>query len=128
MTVLAAVVLPVATPAGAKRGVRAKLDAPVRLEAATGQTINVQWRLVDEHGDAFGASGIYLRVSRCGARPMVVSATARRGGHYAARVTVPRGGIRKLLVGLKGWRITGGRRERADAFFQFDPPVYRDCS
>jgi len=42
-------------------------------------------------------------------------------------VKVRRGGIRKLVVGLKGIRIIGGRRERADVFFQFDPPVYRDC-
>jgi hypothetical protein len=36
--------------------------------------------------------------------------------------------VRKLLVGLRGVRIIGNRRERADLFFQFDPPLHRDCS
>jgi hypothetical protein len=56
-----------------------------------------------------------------------VSATARGRGRYMARVKVRKGGIRKLLVGLEGWRIVGDRRERADRFFQFDPPLYRRC-
>jgi hypothetical protein len=51
----------------------------------------------------------------------------KHAGGYSARFKVPRGGIRKVLVGLKGWRIIGKRRERADAFFQFDPPLYRRC-
>jgi hypothetical protein len=36
---------------------------------------------------------------------------------------VPKGGIRKLRVGLKSLRIIGDRRERADVFFEFDPPL-----
>ena len=86
------------------------------------------WRLVDREGRAFGASGIYLRVSRCGRRAFTVPAAERRGGGYSARVKVPRGGIRRLRVGLRGWRITGDRKERADVFFQFDPPLVRRCS
>jgi len=31
-------------------------------------------------------------------------------------------------VGVKGWRIIGDRKERADAFFQFDPPLYHRFS
>ena len=116
-----------AMPALAKEGVRAKLDAPVRLDAKPGRTIRVAWRLVDENGQAFGASGIYLRVSRCGGQPIRVPAADRGRGRFSARVKVPKGGIRKLLVGLEGWSITGGKTERADVFFQFDPPVYRDC-
>jgi len=117
-----------AAPAAAKQGVRAKLDGPVHLGTAPGKTIRVAWRLVDENGRPFGASGIYLRVSRCGHRPLRVPATERARGSYSARVKVPRGGIRKLLVGLTGWRIIGNRTERADAFFQFDPPLYRRCT
>jgi hypothetical protein len=41
---------------------------------------------------------------------------------------VPKGGIRKLLVGLEGIQITGGHTKRADAYFAFVPPVYRDCA
>jgi hypothetical protein len=117
-----------AVTAAAKEGVRAKLDGPVRLDTAPGRQIRVIWHLIDEHGRPFGASRIYLRVSRCGRSPQRILAAARPRGHYLARVTVPKHGIRKLLVGLEGWRIIGKRRERADAYFQFDPPLYRSCS
>ncbi len=85
------------------------------------------WHLRDANGHPFGASGIYLRVSRCGHAPLHVPATARGHGGYSARVRVPKGGIRKLLVGLEGIQITGGRTKRADMYFAFVPPVYRDC-
>lgn len=117
-----------AMPAAAKEGVRAELDEPVRLGTPLGETIKVAWHLVDQEGRAFGASGIYLRVSRCGRPPSTVPATERSGGGYSARVKVPKGGIRRLRVGLRGWRITGARKERADKFFQFDPPLVRRCS
>jgi hypothetical protein len=32
------------------------------------------------------------------------------------------------MVGLKGWRIIGTRKERADATFNFVPALGRDCS
>jgi len=128
LAILLAVGALLATPTAAKEGVRAKLDEPVRLDVPPKTTIRVAWHLVDEEGRPFGASGIYLRVSRCGRKAMRIPATARGRGGYSARVRVPRGGIRKLLVGLQGWRIIGDRRERADAFFQFDPPVYRRCT
>ena len=116
-----------AVPAGAKEGVRAKLDNDVRLSTPAGKTIRVAWHLVDADGRHFGAGGIYLRVSRCGRRPLTVRAVSRGRG-YSARFRVPRGGIRKLVVGLEGVRIVGERRERADKYFQFDPPLHRDCS
>jgi hypothetical protein len=115
-----------AGPAGAKDRVRAKLDAPVRWRTEPGRTLRVAWHLVDADGRRFRASGIYLRVSRCGARPMHVSARSRGAG-YVARLRVPRAGISKLVVGLKGWRIVGERRERADVLFAFDPPQRRSC-
>lgn len=117
-----------AVPAAAKEGVRAKLAEPVRLVAAPGETITVAWHLVDREGRSFGASGIYLRVSRCGRAPLKVAATRRSAGNYSVRLRVPEGGIRKLLVGLQGWRIVGDRRARADKFFQFDPPLAHRCS
>ena len=128
LSVLIAAAAVLAIPAAAKDGVRAVLDEPVRLGAPPGTTIKVAWRLVDEKGRAFGASGIYLRVSRCGRSPLNVPATERSRGGYSARVKVPKGGIRRLRVGLQGWRIVGDRKERADVFFQFDPPLERRCS
>ena len=44
-----------------------------------------------------------------------------------ASVRVPEGGSRKLLGGLKGWRMSQTRKMRADRYLQFDPPVYRRC-
>lgn len=116
-----------AVPAAAKEGVRAKLDDPVRLGAA-GQTITVTWHLVDAKGGRFGASGIYLRVSRCGRAPLTVPATTTSDGGYTARVKVPKRGLRRVIVGLEGWRtVAGGPTTRADAFFRFDPPLVRRC-
>jgi hypothetical protein len=114
-------------PALAKDRVRARLDAPVRWQTEPGQTLRVAWHLVDADGRRFRASGIYLRVSRCGARPMRVPARSRGGG-YVARLRMPRAGISRLVVGLKGWRIIGERRERADVLFAFDPPLRRTCA
>jgi hypothetical protein len=115
-----------AVPAAAKEGVRAKLDRPVRLGTAPGKTIRVAWHLVGDRARPSSASRIYLRVSRCGRKPMRIPAVERAGG-FSASLKVPKGGIRKLLVGLKGWRITGESRERADALFPFDPPLHRRC-
>jgi len=118
----------ITVPAAAKEGVRATLEQPVRLGAQAGQTIRVAWRLLDENGRRFGASGIYLRVSRCGRGPLMVPAAKHGHGRYVARVNMPQGGVRKLIVGLKGWRIIGKRTQRADVFFQFDPVLSRRCA
>lgn len=128
LVLVATAVAVIAVPAAAKDGVRAKLDKPVRLGTAPGRTITVAWHLFDRHGGRFGASGIYLRVSRCGRKPLTVYATDQGSGGYSARVKVPKGGIRKLMVGLEGWQIIGEKQRRRDAFFPFDPPVVRRCS
>ena len=118
----------VAPPVAAKDGVRAKLDEPVRLGTPPGETMRVAWRLVDDEDQPFGAGGIYLRVSRCGQSLLRVRATAHGQGRYSVRLTAPKNGIRRLAVGLQGWRIIGDRRERADMIFAFDPPLSRRCS
>jgi len=113
-----------AVPAEAKDGVRAKLDRPVALHGV--KTVTVKWRLVDEDGELFKASGIYLRVSACG-RARVEVPAKRSGDGYTATVRVPPRGLRKLIVGLQGWKTANGRTTRADRYFQFDPPLARDC-
>jgi hypothetical protein len=134
-----------ATPAAVgKEGVRARLDMPLPLHAAAGKTITVAWTLsYIESGERhpFGASGVFVRLrSASGGRPVSAYGKGRgtgpyRGGvgvpgTYIARVTVPEGGIGGIKIGLRGWRIIGGRKEgrriiggrkeRADAFFQID--------
>jgi hypothetical protein len=129
VAVLLAAVALLAVPATAKEAVRAYLDAPVDIDTPAGRTITVKWHLKDAEGRPFGGRGIYLRVSRCNRRAMRVRAIERPGGAYMVRLKVPRPRIRKLMVGLPGIRIYRGRTTRADAYFQFDPPLYsrRDC-
>ena len=99
----------------------------MRLDAAPGKTIRISWRLVDTDGHPFGASGVYLRVSRCGGGVRRVKARNLGGGRFSTRVVVPNGGIRKLRVGLVGWRTASGETRRADMLFGFDPPLVRRC-
>jgi hypothetical protein len=115
-----------ALPAEAKNGVRAILDDPVNVDAKPGSPVRVAWHLADEEGHPFGASGIYLRVSRCGRPPLRVPARERAGGYFV-RFKVPNGGIRKLMVGLKGSMIVGERKTRRDAVFNFVPAIGRRC-
>jgi hypothetical protein len=51
----------IAVPAAAKEGVHAILLKPLPLDAVAGERIRVDWRLIDDKGRPFGASGIYLR-------------------------------------------------------------------
>lgn len=123
---ICAVVL-LAVPAAAKEGVRAKLEGTVQLGAAPGKKIRITWRLIGADGHAFGASGIYLRVSRCGGGAHRVNARNLGGGRFSARVVVPTARIRTVGVGLMGWRTADGKTRRADVFFAFDPPLARRC-
>lgn len=127
LTIALCAALLLALPASAKEGVRAKAEGTVRLGGAPGTTIRLTWRLVDARGGAFGAGGIYLRVTRCAGGPRRVNARDLGNGRFTARVVVPKGGIRMLRVGLEGWSTAGGRTQRADVFFAFDPPLVRRC-
>ena len=118
-----------AAPAVPKEGVQAVADEPVRLGADPGTRLRVSWRLIDAEGRPFGAGGIHLRVRRCGGKLLRVRARARGNGRFSARFEVPRGGIRRLTVGLPGWRTyPSGRSERADAIFPFVPALERRCA
>jgi hypothetical protein len=116
-----------ATAVRAKEGVVAVADRPIDIAAAPGTSLHVAWHLVDGDGRPFGASGVYLRVSRCGRKPLLIAARNRGRGGYTARFTVPRGGIRKLLVGLEGWQTTPHAKNRADRIFNFVPALGRRC-
>lgn len=117
-----------AAPALAKEGVTAKLVDPVRLGAKPGTKLRFDLRLRDERGRPFGAGGLYLRVLSCRRKVTHVPLRERSRGRFAATVIVPRGRIRRVTVGLPGWRMyPDGTEERADAFFAFDPPLARPC-
>ena len=125
---LLAAALLLAVPASAKEGVYAKLTDPVDLSAPAGTHVTVDWTLQDQEGNPFGAGGIYLRVARCGRTALRIPAREVTRNRYVAAFKMPRRGVRKITVGLKGWRIyPSGRKERADAFFAFRPALKRRC-
>jgi hypothetical protein len=113
-----------AAPAAvSKEGVRARLDTPVPLEAAPGDTITIAWTLRPiERGERrpFGASGVFVRLlSASDGEPVKALGKADPPGRYA-EVTVPRGGIGGIRIGLEGIRYIGGRTEDADVFFPIE--------
>ena len=110
-----------------KEGVHAVATAKVDIAVKPGRLLRVPWRLEDAEGKPFGAGGIYLRVHRCGRPALKIPALELGGGHYTAKFRV-RGRIRKLTVGLEGWRTAGGRTTRADVFFDFVPAIGRRCT
>jgi hypothetical protein len=116
---VAVAALAVTPPALAKDRVTATIDAPTACDAAAGTRITISWSLATATHEPFGASGIFVRLRRFGGRPAVrKAARADRRGHYTVRVKVPRGGIRRIDVGLEGTRTTGGVTSDADVFFR----------
>src|SRR5918992_5940414 len=107
----------VAAPAvHAKEGVRATLLGPVDIDARPGELITIAWKLEDTRGRPFGAGGLFVRLrSAAGGRP--ATAVTDGSGRFAARLTVPEGGIEQIEFGLRGWRIASGQTSRADVLF-----------
>ncbi|HET7857009.1 MAG TPA: hypothetical protein VFL41_11190 [Gaiellaceae bacterium] len=129
---IAAAALTAAPPLAAKDGVRATLITPFPVAAASGDRIDVTWRLryVTEGGGSrpFGANGVFVRL------PSVTGARAETGwapsgshesGVYRASVVVPKGWIGEVEIGLRGF-TSGARGSRtADVLFSItnDPPL-----
>jgi hypothetical protein len=113
----AAVVLALATQAFAKEGVVAHLANPNVLRAAPGRTIVVVWTL-REGGQPFGAAGVYVRLR--GATTTTAGAKQITPGRFRARVVVPRGGVRSIVIAPKGWRSDSQGTTRADWRFPID--------
>lgn len=118
---VAALVLAVLPNALAKERVRARIDQPRHCPAA-GQTVTVRWTLTTRSRGRrvpFGAADVYLKaVRRARGAPIKRFARSTRRGHYRARLTAPKGGIRRLEIWLAGVRRTpGGKSTRADVSF-----------
>ncbi|HWI71668.1 MAG TPA: hypothetical protein VNT55_06915 [Baekduia sp.] len=122
-----AVLLAAPVGAPAKGRVTATITAPARCDAAPGTKVTIAFALktaatADEPSRPFGASGIFVVLRRTGGRPGLKRAATSAGagmGEYRARVTVPRGGIRRIDVGLEGVRTApGGRTQDADVLFR----------
>jgi hypothetical protein len=92
-----------------KENVSARLLIPLRLDAAPGEKLTVEWALggADEQGrhQPFNAIGVFVRLqSASGGRPTIGFATpdAHPQGRYDAQVVVPEGGIGGVQIGLRG--------------------------
>jgi hypothetical protein len=94
-------------PAAGKDGVKATLTTRIPLNAPAGTNLHVAWTLgyVGEHGlwHAFGGGGIFVRlVSPSGVTADTAFAQGKPG-RYAANVRVPKDGIGRVQIGIRGW-------------------------
>jgi hypothetical protein len=101
--------LAAALPAAGKEGVVARLTTSVPLHASPGTRLEVAWTLTypDANGRPrpFGANGVFVRLlSATGAAATIGFAPvgAYPTGEYRATVVVPKGGIGRLEIGLRG--------------------------
>ena len=107
---IAAVALVVTLPAAAKDGVRATLTTRIPVRAPAGTQLKVGWTLAyrDLHGGRhlFGGGGVFVRlVSATGAG--AETTYVRCSGRCSATVRVPKGGIRDIQIGIRGYSTTG---------------------
>jgi hypothetical protein len=108
-----------AAPAAAKEGVKATLQSKVPLAAEPGTKVQVRWKLwFLDNGvrRPFGAGLVFVRlVSATGERSE--TAFVDGSGDYAATVTVPKGGIGDVQIGLRGFSDASPKPGEADMVF-----------
>ncbi len=125
-----AVVLVLPARAGAKGDVVARVLTPISRDAAPGTKVSVVWTLtVVEAGKrrAFRAGYVFVRlVGLNGARtPLAYGVEAGPGGRYRARVRVPRGGVRRVEIGIMGTVCGGDGCRPGPTLFRIAGPVFR---
>jgi hypothetical protein len=103
--------------AAAKEGVVAHLQNPDVLRAAPGAKVTLVWTLRADKRP-FTAQGIYVRLRG------VAATSAPAGeigpGRFRARVTIPRGGVRSIVIAVMGWTSGLEGTRRADMRFRID--------
>jgi hypothetical protein len=97
-----------ASQASAKEGVVTRVLTPLDRDSPPGAEVTVVWTLFSvENGvrHPFGGGDVFIRLFGPGEfRSRRVSAAPVRAGRYRATVRVPRGGIRRVVIGLMGTR------------------------
>jgi hypothetical protein len=101
--------LALAAGAAAKDGVVAHLENPVALSYPPGAKITLVWTL-RAGKKPFSAGGIYVRLN--GGRENLSTEIAT--GRFRARLTIPRGGVRSIVIAVPGWASTPTGTHRAD--------------
>jgi hypothetical protein len=114
---VAAVVFAVASPALAKERVVAHLANPKVLQAPPGQRIVLVWTL-RAGTEPFGARGIYVRLH--GRTTSTAPAKEVAPGRFSARLPIPAGGVRSVVIALVGRRTDSRGTRRADWRFPID--------
>lgn len=112
----------------AKEGFRATLTSPIPADARPGSTITVTWKITNRAGDPFNATALFVRLrgpDRADATEGFDSPTAHTDGAYGARVTVPKGGIAAVQIGVAGTSTdSSGKSVRSDYLFPIvNPPA-----
>ena len=109
LVVAMAVALTTGPVALAKEGIKARLTAPLNMDASPGEKITVNWTLsmTDDQGNEhpFNAMGVFVRLESASAGTPTMgfaAAAAHPDGRYAAQVAVPQGGIGGVQIGLRG--------------------------
>jgi hypothetical protein len=94
--------------ASAKEGVVARVVHPIDRAAPPGERLRVVWDLFyveDGRRQAFGGGAVFIQLIGGGTSRSRRAYGAPIGlGRYRGTVTVPRGGIRRVVIGLMGTR------------------------
>jgi hypothetical protein len=118
-----------ATSVGAKEGVVARPLTPIPRHAEPGARVTAVWTLYALAGTRrvpFDAEGIFARLlGPNGSHSRRVWATRVYDGRYRATVTVPRGGIRLLVIGLMGTSCDPGGCRPAPGNFEIVGRMFR---
>jgi len=118
-----------ATPTAAKEGVVARVLTPIPRNSDSGTKLRVVWTLSfveDGQRRLFTAEGVFIRLfGPDGSRSRRVYAFQPTPGRYRATVTVPRGGVRKVVVGLMGTACDPAGCRPAPALFPIAGNVFR---
>jgi hypothetical protein len=105
---VALVALVVVAQASAKDDVVARVLTPISHDAAPGSKVNVVWTLtaVDgEESSPFGGTAVFIRLfGPAGSHSKRVYGAEIESGRFRATVRIPRGGVRRVAIGLMGER------------------------
>jgi MYXO-CTERM domain-containing protein len=119
-----ALLLSLAGVTAAKGGAVATLDAPIPPAAEPGSKIDVGWSAGWPNGagglDPIIGSPVFIRLTSVdGSERIEASGTERPSGsgHYVASITVPRGGVSLVEIGLRGESCVNGECIRSDIPF-----------
>ena len=118
-----------ATTSAAKEGVHARVATPVPRDARPGTTVTVVWTLYSVDAGTrtpFGADGIFIRLFGPGAaRTPRAFATELAPGRYRARPRIPRGGVRRVAIGLMGTGCDASGCRPSPGLFRIVGPALR---